>query len=140
MPELNQNMDIRNKLIEEISSNRPKLYEMLKKVEKFREKIDEFLPFEQSSEKVDFRSKNYNKFSMQENMKHVTEILRAELDIHKTIEGSIKNEFELRNKIMSKEDDNVDGTFEDIRSKLKSLDPQSSKNLAELAKIVYSKD
>lgn len=115
----NDNMTKYNELINDVSNNRNKLNTILETISKFREKIDDLIPFE-DKEKPDFRNKGYNKFKMQENMKTVTEILKAELDVRKTIENSIKTEFDLRNKldnmIMMEESDDDELDYEKLNA------------------------
>lgn len=141
MENKNDPKEVKTTLIDELSSNRPKLYTMLETISEFRKKMECFLPSEKSEGKSDFRSKDYNKFAMQENMKHVTEILKAELDVHKAIEGSIKAEFELRSKADPEENlSTMEGSFDDIRSMLKNMDPQTAMELDSLIKVVSNRE
>ena len=135
-----QTDEIKNNLIEELSKNRPNLYEMLNTIKSFRQKIELFLPPEEKSTgKISFRDKDYSKFLMQENMKNVTSILQAELDVHRAIEGSIKNEYDLRTKSAPEEDFKSDGSFDHIREMLKNVNPETMDQLESIVSKVASR-
>lgn len=92
-------VDLCNNLIDELSNNRNQMKDMLNTISSFRKRINEFLPEPAPEDKMNFRDKKYNKYLMTESMKTVTEILKTELDVRKTLEASIKNEIELRRKV-----------------------------------------
>lgn len=76
-------------LIEELSENRRGQYVILEKVVGIRNKIEEFVP-----DIKEFR----NRYLAQEKMKAVADIIKAELEIRKSIDTSVIKEIDLRNK------------------------------------------
>lgn len=115
-------------LIEDLSSNRENLKSMLETIESFRNKLETYIPSGPKNEdgKLNYRDKSYSKFMMQENMKNVTLILNAELDVRKTIENSIKNEIDLRRKLhgldkFESSDSKKESNFKNIREFSKKL-------------------
>lgn len=91
-------------LIQEFVDQRKSLKEMITDLEKFKENINTILPTN--------LDKRYLKF-FEEKIKTVTELFKAILDIRKEISKSVKDEFEIRRKISSSEDDgDFDGIFD----------------------------
>jgi hypothetical protein len=79
-----------------------------------REKIDSIFP--EKSE--DFR----NRFALENKMKVITDVVKAELDVRKQIDSSLKQEMEMEKKL--REDDLSDGeiTHADITSLIRELE------------------
>ncbi len=99
---------IYNDLIQEMVDNRKNLSGILDKVSNFRNNIEKMIP----------TSNEYkNRFIMEQKIKTVTEIIKAELDIRKQIDNSIKTEFDLRSKV-KESDKESDGDISKIISLL----------------------
>lgn len=82
------------KLIEEIKRNRLGQYDILEKIKTYRENVESY---NVSSE--DFRQRSGSMSKAVEKAKVMTEVIKIELDVRKTIDSSTKLEFELRDKI-----------------------------------------
>lgn len=87
--EENKEKNIKIKLIEKISENRGEQYEMLDKIKQFRSKLDEFIP-----DSKEYRSR----YLAQEKIKAATDIIKAELEVRKSIDASLIKEIDLRSK------------------------------------------
>ena len=106
-------------LIEDISSNRKNVRDMLSNLEnKIMSKIDLLIPDSQ-----DFR----NRFSFENKTRLMSELLRIKLDLLKQIEYSIKTEIDVRRKSDSKTDDNYT-SLEFIKAISKSIEEIEKKN------------
>lgn len=77
----------------ELKTNRTNLYEMLKKMKSYRERIEDILP--DVGEVKDFRNKKYDKYLMRENMIAMSEVIKTELAIRQAVETSIKSEADM---------------------------------------------
>ena len=95
--------DIYQKLINEFVDQRNSIKEMITDLEKFKARIDQILP-----ENLD---KRYMRF-FEEKIKSVTELFRVMLDMRKEIIKNTKDEFELRRKLNSSGDEDIDGIFD----------------------------
>jgi len=89
-------------LISEFSKNRSELDDMLKDVKESRSAIDQLLP-----KKVDYKSK----WVIQERVKAITEILKAELSIRKHKDDSLRVEIELLRKVSDEEQQEIDSNM-----------------------------
>ena len=106
-------------LIEDISSNRKNVRDMLSNLEnEIMSKIDLLIPDSQ-----DFR----NRFSFENKTRLMSELLRIKLDLLKQIEYSIKTEIDVRRKSDSKTDDNYT-SLEFIKAISKSIEEIEKKN------------
>jgi hypothetical protein len=96
--------DIYEKLIEEFIQQRNSIKEMIVDLEKFKSRIDSILP--------DSLDKRYIKF-FEEKIKAVTELFKVILDMRKEIIKNTKDEFELRRRLSTNDDDDsdLDGIF-----------------------------
>lgn len=94
------NEEIISELLNEFKGHRDAVMEMVRDIEKLKEKIDTIIP-----EKLDAR---YVRF-FEEKVKTATEFFKALLEMRKEIQKSLKDEIELRRKIDIK-DGNVDIT------------------------------
>jgi len=81
-------------LVKELEDNRKGNYDILAKIQGFRDKLDILLPTG-----TDYR----DRFKLENKMKTFTEIIKAELDVRKTIDSSIKSEFDLKKKMEDSE-------------------------------------
>jgi hypothetical protein len=95
--------DIYENLIEEFILQRNAIKEMIVDLEKIKTKIDTLFP-----EQLD---KRYMRF-FEEKIKSVTELFRVMLDMRKEIIKNTKDEFELRRKLNSSGDEDIDGIFD----------------------------
>lgn len=95
--------DIYENLIEEFILQRNAIKEMIVDLEKIKTKIDTLFP-----EQLD---KRYMRF-FEEKIKSVTELFRVMLDMRKEIIKNTKDEFELRRKLNSTGDEDIDGIFD----------------------------
>lgn len=77
-------------LIEELNKNRKESYDILDRITNFRNKIDTVLPTSS-----DFK---YRKL-LEDKMRLVTDIIKTELDVRKSIDNSIKMEADLSRKL-----------------------------------------
>lgn len=91
-----------NKLLNELNCNRDELQDILSRISELRDGITALLPAGK-----DFR----NKFIVDQKMKIFTEIIKAELDVRKQIDSSIRTEVDIRRKV---EDDVDDKKYADI--------------------------
>lgn len=76
-------------LLKDIGKNRDELTDSLNTIKEFRARIDELLP-----EKIDYR----HKYILEERVKTIVEIIKAELSIRKQMDDSIKLELDLMRK------------------------------------------
>lgn len=83
-------------LVEQLIKNRSELQDMIIDLKEFRKNLDILLP-----KKLDYR----HKFLMEERMKAVTSILATELAIRKSIDSSLRTEFEFHRKGGGDEDE-----------------------------------
>lgn len=90
-------------LTQEFLEQRNALKSMVKDLEEFKSKIDQLLP--------NTLDKRYMRF-FEEKIKTVTELFKAILDIRKEISKIAKDEFELRRKISSGDDEDIEGLFD----------------------------
>lgn len=95
--------DVYDELIDEFKKQRLAIQSMLDDLEKFKNKIDSLLP-----ESLD---KRYIRF-FEEKIKSVTELFKVMLDMRKEIIKNTKDEFELRRKLNSSDDDTDIGIFD----------------------------
>jgi hypothetical protein len=95
--------DIYQSLIDEFILQRNAIKEMITDLEKIKTRIDSLFP-----EQLD---KRYMRF-FEEKIKSVTELFRVMLDMRKEIIKNTKDEFELRRKINSNGDEDIDGIFD----------------------------
>jgi hypothetical protein len=95
--------DIYQSLIDEFILQRNAIKEMISDLEKIKTRIDSLFP-----EQLD---KRYMRF-FEEKIKSVTELFRVMLDMRKEIIKNTKDEFELRRKINSNGDEDIDGIFD----------------------------
>jgi len=95
--------DIYENLIEEFILQRNAIKEMIVDLEKIKTKIDTLFP-----EQLD---KRYMRF-FEEKIKSVTELFKVMLDMRKEIIKNTKDEFELRRKLNSSGDEDIDGIFD----------------------------
>ena len=95
--------DIYENLIEEFILQRNDIKEMIVDLEKIKTKIDTLFP-----EQLD---KRYMRF-FEEKIKSVTELFKVMLDMRKEIIKNTKDEFELRRKLNSSGDEDIDGIFD----------------------------
>ena len=95
--------DIYENLIEEFILQRNAIKEMIVDLEKIKTKIDTLFP-----EQLD---KRYMRF-FEEKIKSVTELFRVMLDMRKEIIKNTKDEFELRRKLNSSGDEDIDGIYD----------------------------
>lgn len=109
-----------SKLIEEFVEQRNSLKKMIKDLEEFKSKIDTLLP-----DKID---KRFIRF-FEEKIKAVTELFKAILDIRKEISKITKDEFELRRKLQSNDDDDDIGDSFDIKKIADRVDKLRKKKI-----------
>lgn len=95
--------DIYQNLIDEFIAQRNAIKEMIIDLEKIKLKIDSLFP-----EQLD---KRFMRF-FEEKIKSVTELFRVMLDMRKEIIKNTKDEFELRRKLNSSGDEDIDGIFD----------------------------
>jgi hypothetical protein len=95
--------DIYQSLIDEFILQRNAIKEMITDLEKIKTRIDSLFP-----EQLD---KRYMRF-FEEKIKSVTELFRVMLDMRKEIIKNTKDEFELRRKLNSSGDEDIDGIFD----------------------------
>jgi hypothetical protein len=95
--------DIYQSLIDEFILQRNAIKEMISDLEKIKTRIDSLFP-----EQLD---KRYMRF-FEEKIKSVTELFRVMLDMRKEIIKNTKDEFELRRKLNSSGDEDIDGIFD----------------------------
>jgi hypothetical protein len=95
--------DIYQNLIDEFIAQRNAIKEMIVDLEKIKLKIDSLFP-----EQLD---KRFMRF-FEEKIKSVTELFRVMLDMRKEIIKNTKDEFELRRKLNSSGDEDIDGIFD----------------------------
>lgn len=81
-------------LISEISDNRSGYKTLLNKSKEFLDGLDALVPKE-----TDYRNKNLYNSIANEKTKSAMEVLKTQIDIRKSIESSVKTEFELRKKV-----------------------------------------
>ena len=91
-------------LLQEFQENRKKLHEMIVDLEKVKDKIDELLP-----EKLDKRFKFY----FEERVKTVVSMFNTLLDVRKEITRSLKDELDIRRRLVSDH-----GDLDDIEGKI----------------------
>jgi len=99
-------------LILEFSEQRNALKKMIEDLEKFKDKVNTILP--------DSLDKRYMRF-FEEKIKTVTELFKTILDMRKEISKVTKDEFELRRKIIGKDEDDIEGIF-DIKKLAEKVD------------------
>jgi len=109
-----------SKLIEEFVEQRNSLKKMINDLEEFKSKIDTLLP-----DKID---KRFIRF-FEEKIKAVTELFKAILDIRKEISKITKDEFELRRKLQSNDDDDDIGDSFDIKKIADRVDKLRKKKI-----------
>lgn len=97
------NEEILDKLIEEFIEQRNAIKEMIKELEIHKEKIDTL--FGNSLDK------RYLRF-FEERIKTMTELFKVILDMRKEIIKNTKDEFELRRKVLGKNDDDIETLFD----------------------------
>lgn len=97
-------------LIEEIKNNRLGQYEILEKIKKYRENVELY-----NVTSDDFRQRSGSMSKAVEKAKVMTEVIKIELDVRKTIDSSTKLEFELRDKIEKDASKDVQEGRVDIR-------------------------
>jgi len=95
--------DIYENLIEEFILQRNAIKEMIIDLEKIKVRIDGLFP-----ETLD---KRYMRF-FEEKIKSVTELFKVMLDMRKEIIKNTKDEFELRRKLNSSGDEDIEGIFD----------------------------
>lgn len=95
--------DIYQNLIDEFIVQRNAIKEMITDLEKIKSKIDTLFP-----EQLD---KRFIRF-FEEKVKSVTELFRVILDMRKEIIKNTKDEIELRRKVSSSGDEDIDGIFD----------------------------
>ena len=105
--------DIYQKLINEFIEQRNAIKKMIDDLEKFKVRIDQILP-----ENLD---KRYMRF-FEEKIKAVTELFRVILDMRKEIIKNTKDEFELRRKIGTGENDDDINEIFDIKKIAEKVD------------------
>lgn len=113
-------MDVeqRQSLIDEIKKNRSGHYEILEKIKNYSSKLDVF-----KIEDKDFRARG----RAAEIAKAMTEVIKAELDIRKTIDNSAKLEYELRTKLDQEISSSSDGEkIGDIRDLFNQMEKEFS--------------
>ena len=97
------NEEILDKLIEEFIEQRNAIKEMIKELELHKAKIDTL--FGNSLDK------RYLRF-FEERIKTMTELFKVILDMRKEIIKNTKDEFELRRKVLGKNDDDIETLFD----------------------------
>lgn len=108
MPESNQI----ESLLTEYKQNRDDLKLMLKDIQSLKEKIDTLFP-----DKLDNRYMHF----FEEKVKTATEMFKALLDIRKEISKSLKDEIELRRKMVKEEEHGDDVDIMELADKVEEL-------------------
>lgn len=93
------------KLLDEFEEQRFSLKEMVKEIENLKVQVDNIFP---SSNARDYR--NFRLF--EEKLRAATEFYKAILDIKKEIGRSLKDEAELRKKLLSSSDDDIESNLD----------------------------
>jgi len=123
-------------LLEEFTSQRESLKDMIVELEQIKKNIDKLFP--------DNIDKRYIRF-FEEKVKTTTELFKAILDMRKEIIKSIKDEFEIRRKIENNKEDEENFDINEIIniSKLSKKIEQIRKdkdNFIEKTKTTYEKE
>lgn len=103
------------KLLQEMEDNKQQTYGLLDKISKFRNQIEQVMP-----QGNDLR----NRYVVEQKMKTITEVIKAEIDIRKTLNNFIKEEYELNKKVEKDKAGNNNENI-DIRKLMEMLDSVS---------------
>lgn len=114
-------------LLKSLDTNRIEMYEQLKRIKEVRGDLSELLP----------KDKNYlkNKFLLEQRIKTLTEICKIELDVTKSIEGSIKSEIELIRRL-ERQDDTKEYDITEIVKTLDKIESSKEKNKEKIAEAI----
>jgi len=119
--------DIYENLIKEFVDQREAIKLMIADLEKIKEKVNQLFP-----EQLD---KRYIRF-FEEKVKSVTELFRVILDMRKEIIKNTKDEFEVRRRLNSAEDDtDLEGIF-DIKKIAEKVDKLRKEKIASEQKSI----